>query len=121
MESQPEDTKEKLGLFIAPWFKKQLDRWGNEGILNQNQKDAIKNLYAWPECEIARTTEEKPAIKLVVILQAIGAFLIGIGVISYIAYNWSNLPNSAKLVFMVLPGLVWDFSLNELGIEVEAA
>jgi len=101
MESQQEDKRDRLGLFIAQWLKQQLDRWVNNGILNQNQKDAIKNLYAWPECETARTTEEKPAIKLVVILQAIGAFLIGIGVISYIAYNWPNLPNSAKLVFII--------------------
>ena len=101
MESRQEDKRDKLGMIIAQWLKKQLDRWGDEGILNQNQKDAIKNLYVWPEIEAARTTEEKPAIKLVVILQAIGAFLIGIGVISYIAYNWPNLPNSAKLVFII--------------------
>lgn len=105
MENMPEEKKEKLGLIIAQWLKKQLDRWGTEGILNQSQKNAIYNLYLWPEQAAIRSLEEKPALKLVTILQGIGAFLIGIGVISLIAFNWPDLPNPAKL-FLIITAIV---------------
>ena len=105
METRPEEKKETLGLIIAQWLKKQLARWTAEGILNQNQKEAIRNLYVLPEQETVRPSGDKPAVKLVVILEAIGAFLIGIGVISLIAFNWPELPNYLKL-FIIIAGIV---------------
>jgi uncharacterized membrane protein len=101
METGPTDTKEKLGLIMAQWLKKHLALWVQTGILNRDQQEAITNLYAWPEQEKERPAGEKPALRLVTVLEAIGAFLIGIGVISLVAFNWPDLPNFLKLTIII--------------------
>lgn len=102
MENKPHEQKEKLSPFIAKWLRKQLDFWANKGILNQSQKDNIKSLYIWPGQEVISPAKEKPPINLIVVLEAIGAFLIGAGVISFIAFNWPKLPNFTKLILIII-------------------
>ncbi|MCK4649226.1 DUF2157 domain-containing protein [bacterium] len=102
MENKPQGQKEKLSPFIAKWLRKQLDFWANKGILNQSQKDNIKSLYIWPEQEVTPPSKEKPSINLIVVLEAIGAFLIGAGVISFVAFNWPRLPNFTKLILIII-------------------
>lgn len=96
-----EQGKQKLSVFLATWLKNQLETWANKGILNENQKNTISSLYLWPEERTVIQPQEKPSLKLITVLQAIGAFLIGIGVISFIAFNWTKMQNFTKLILIV--------------------
>lgn len=97
-----EQGQHKLSIFLGNWLKNQLEIWVNKGILNAAQKNNISSLYLWPEEETAIQPQEKPSLKLITVLQAIGAFLIGIGIISFIAFNWSKLQNFTKLALIVI-------------------
>ena len=97
-----EQGKVKLSVFLATWLKNQLETWANKGILNENQKNTISSLYLWPKEGTVIQPQEKPSLKLITVLQAIGAFLIGIGVISFIAFNWTKMQNFTKLILIVL-------------------
>lgn len=94
--------KQKLSIFLAKWLKNQLEIWSNKGILNENQKNDISNIYIWPEEKAVIQPQEKPSLKLITALQAIGAFLIGIGVISFIAFNWTKMQNFTKLILIII-------------------
>lgn len=94
--------KQKLSIFLATWLKNQLENWVNKGILNENQKNDILNLYIWPEEKAVIHPQEKPSLKLITVLQAIGASLIGIGVISFIAFNWTKMTNLTKLILIII-------------------
>ncbi|MDP2922172.1 MAG: DUF2157 domain-containing protein [Candidatus Omnitrophota bacterium] len=97
MENKPPENKPKLATYIALWLKTQLDFWCSRGILSQEQKENIKNLYLWPQ-ELSSVPAKKSPLKLVSVIETIGALLIGIGVISLIAFNWPKIPNFTKLV-----------------------
>ena len=97
-----EQGKQKLSVFLATWLKNQLEIWANRGILNESQKNNISSLYLWPGEETVIQPQEKPSLKLITVLQAIGAFLIGIGVISFIAFNWTKLQNFTKLILIII-------------------
>jgi len=69
--------------------------WISQGILSQSQIEEIKNLYLWPQ---ELLVERKPPLRLVSVFQLIGASLIGIGIIFYIAFNWQLFSPFIKLL-----------------------
>lgn len=71
--------------------------WFSQGILGQNQIEEIKNLYHWPQ---ELSVEKKSPLRLVSVFQLIGASLIGIGTISYIAFNWQLFSPFIKLLII---------------------
>ncbi|MFH1563041.1 MAG: DUF2157 domain-containing protein [Nitrospirota bacterium] len=101
MENKIPEEKIRLSPFLVNWLRKQLDIWTNRNILDQNQKDSITNLYIWAEEEIIPLSKEKPSVNLITTLETIGAFLIGIGVISFVAFNWPKIPNFTKLILII--------------------
>lgn len=102
MEDEISKQRIRLSPFLANWLRKQLDMWANRGILDQGQRDNIKDIYIWPEQTIPQVSKEKPSINLITTLETIGAFLIGIGVISFVAFNWPKLPNLTKLILIIV-------------------
>lgn len=98
MENKPLD-KPKLVSYPAIWLKKQLDFWCSRGIINEAQKESIKNLYIWPQD--ASPSFSRSPLKLINVIEIIGALLIGIGVISLVAFNWPKIPSLTKLLIIV--------------------
>ncbi len=101
MEDKTSEEKIRLSLFLANWLKGQLDIWVKKDILNQNQKDSITNLYVWPKEDIVPLPKGKPSTNLMATLETIGASLIGLGVISFVAFNWPKIPNFTKLILII--------------------
>lgn len=99
MENNSAHDKTRLANYIAIWLKNQLDFWRSKGILSEEQKENISNLYEWPKEETTRL--KKSPLKLITAIETIGALLIGIGVISLIAFNWPKMPNFHKLIIIV--------------------
>ena len=100
MENNPLPEKAKIANYIAFWLKSQLDFWCSQGIIDQSQKEKIKNLYFWPQ-ETTPAAAKKSPLRLVTIIEAIGALLIGIGVISLIAFNWQKISSFTKLIIII--------------------
>jgi hypothetical protein len=100
MDNNPPQEKARIANYIAFWLKSQLDFWCSQGIIDQSQKEKIKNLYFWPQ-EKTPTAAEKSPLRLVTIIEIIGVLLIGIGVISFIAFNWQKITSFTKLIIVV--------------------
>ncbi|MDD5585238.1 MAG: DUF2157 domain-containing protein [Candidatus Omnitrophica bacterium] len=89
--------KERIPSLFAHWLRVQLTVWLSKDILSPSQAERIKDLYIWPKLP----NLEKSPIRFIVVLQAIGAFLIGVGVISLIAFNWIKFANFTKLGIII--------------------
>ncbi|MEW6515550.1 MAG: DUF2157 domain-containing protein [candidate division FCPU426 bacterium] len=97
MPSQSPKPVPKTGLadIVADWLWVKLREWVEQGIIRPDQKQAIEDLYIWPP-RLIKQTPAKP-VNLILALEIIGALLIGIGLMTFIAFNWPHLPSPVKL------------------------
>ena len=70
------------------WLGKQIDIWVAEGIVDQQIADLIRQRY--PAGKSSRSIA-------MIVFSAIGACVIGLGVILLFAYNWQDLSKYTKL------------------------
>jgi uncharacterized membrane protein len=75
------------------WLYEETKRWTQNGIINNNQAEAIKGLYPL-------TKAERPWGLLV--FSGIGAVIIGLGIILLFAYNWDKMTKFSKLAVIFL-------------------
>jgi uncharacterized membrane protein len=70
------------------WLFRELDQWVHEGIIGNDQAQAIRQRYPAPEDGVSwgRMT-----------FAVTGSVLIGLGVILFFAFNWSGMHKFAKL------------------------
>lgn len=74
-------------------LKAEIDLWVNEHIITPSQKGLILARYT-----ILDAAEEKTAPgKLITTISILGALLIGIGIILFVASNWLQIPRWGKL------------------------
>jgi len=67
--------------------------WVEEGVITNEQRDAILNRY-----EGVKAAEEAAGPgKLIAVISLLGSILVGVGVLLFIASNWSRIPNAGKL------------------------
>ena len=79
------------------WIKNEILTWQSEGIIN--------NVLA--ETLIGRYKPEAPKVSLgAIIVGAIGALMIGLGIIALFAANWDSLNRSARAAVAVTPLIV---------------
>jgi uncharacterized membrane protein len=73
------------------WLTQEVARWRAEGLVDDALAGRILARYATPaERNWGR-----------IIFSAIGAVLVGLGVILFFAYNWQDLPKAAKLALVI--------------------
>lgn len=73
------------------WLKQEVARWRAEGLVDEALAGRILARYATPaERNWGR-----------IVFSAIGAVLVGLGVILFFAYNWQDLPKAAKLALVI--------------------
>jgi uncharacterized membrane protein len=70
-------------------------KWLDEGIIGPEQKDRILGRYRG----IAAAEEHGPG-KLIAAISVMGAVLVGIGVLLFVASNWSTIPHEGKLAII---------------------
>ena len=76
-----------------------LERWQAEGLLSRRQVRAIlarEGLAAPPH---------RPTSPWAATLSALGALVLGLGIIALVGANWRELPGWAKLLSVLLPML----------------
>ena len=74
-------------------------QWEADGIITAEQAEAIRNRYASDSPE---TGGSAIGNRVVTVIAIMGAALIGLGIIAFIAANWSEIPKLAKLALMVV-------------------
>jgi len=72
------------------WLRREVEQWLAEGLVDADQSRRILARYALGD---ARGWGR-------LVFSAIGAVLIGLGVILFFAYNWQELPKPAKLALV---------------------
>jgi uncharacterized membrane protein len=75
-------------------LEKEMDLWLKEGIILPDQKERILARY-----RLLKTADEKAGPgKLITTISILGSILVGVGVILFIASNWSAIPNWGRLL-----------------------
>jgi len=72
------------------WLKQEMAQWRAEGLVDESLAGRI--LARYPEAAERNWSR--------IIFSAIGAVLVGLGVILFFAYNWQQLPKAVKLVLV---------------------
>ncbi|WP_409342756.1 DUF2157 domain-containing protein [Paenibacillus sp. MBLB4367] len=71
------------------WLKKEAPVWVQNELITQQQADRLLAFYK----------EEKPAVG---ILPLLGSLLVGLGILSFVAANWQDIPHLARFAVIVL-------------------
>jgi uncharacterized membrane protein len=88
------------------WLLEQLPQWEREGLVSPGAARTLHERYA--------VDPAQPGLAQLV-LGALGALLIGVGLISVIGYNWDDFSRPVRLLFAFLPLLLTQlFSMRVL-------
>ena len=94
----PDNPPASNGDFIRQLLA-EVSRWQAEGIITADQAEAIRNRYSSDSPEAGGSAIGNRVVTVIAIM---GAALIGLGIIAFIAANWSEIPKLAKLVLMAV-------------------
>lgn len=84
------------------WLEEEVDAWKKDGIINHSQAQAILARYGLakqPEKIDIQKKEDKHS-NLIMIVSIIGAILVGLGIIVFVASNWQKIPAFFKLTLL---------------------
>lgn len=91
------------------WLSAEVDKWEKQGIIDEYQARKILSMYGLAEVpsepgpdlgEPEAVIKEEGASRIITIVSMLGAILVGIGVILFVASNWSRIPHFLKLVLL---------------------
>ncbi|NYT19583.1 MAG: DUF2157 domain-containing protein [Methanosarcinales archaeon] len=85
------------------WLREEVEDWSREGIVDDHQAKLILSRYGLAEVPsgIEKVSKKKDTSQLITVLSILGAFLIGIGAILFVASNWQRIPTIAKMVLLL--------------------
>lgn len=86
---------------------KEIDIWLRENLITSDQKENILNRYA----SLKEADEKAGPGKLITTISVLGALLVGIGVILFVASNWSEIPRWEKL-FIIFSSMLFSYGLG---------
>lgn len=88
-------------------LEQEIELWLKEGILLPDQKERILERYRL----LKRADEKAGPGKLATTISILGSILVGVGVILFIASNWSAIPNWGRL-FIVFFSMLASYGLG---------
>jgi uncharacterized membrane protein len=91
----------KVDRAFARKLRKEMEAWEREGLVSPILRDRILAFYRMK----ARGEGEGGSGKLITTLSVLGSVLAGVGVILFVAANWSAIPVWGKLAVIVVPML----------------
>jgi len=84
---------------------REIELWQDETLISPEQKDRILARYA-----ALSTVEEKAGPgKLITTITVLGSILVGVGVLLFVASNWSQVPRWGKL-FLIFSSLIVSYA-----------
>ncbi len=81
------------------WLRQELVRWQHEGLISNDQALRILGTYQGQEALIVRTQTQR---RIVAVLAALGAILVGLGVILFFASNWEAIPQWNRFAIILI-------------------
>ena len=84
---------------FASRLRVEVQQWQADGIITAEQAEAIRDRY---ESDAPAASGSAIGNRVVSVIAIMGAVLIGLGIIAFIAANWSEIPKLAKLAMMVV-------------------
>lgn len=99
--TETEDSKEQGGGPHGPsaeWLQRETAAWVSEGLIRAEQAEMLLARYALAGGESTRTLRWR---KMAAILGALGALLIGSGIILVMASNWEQIPRILRLAILI--------------------
>jgi uncharacterized membrane protein len=85
---------------FAKRLEEEMEAWQKDGLIEPDQKERILARYR----EMGEIREKAGPGKLVTTISVLGAVLVGVGVILFIASNWSEIPSWGRLS-MIFTGM----------------
>ena len=84
---------------FASRLRDEVRQWEADGIIAAEQAEAIRDRYASDAPEAGGSAIGNRVVSIIAIM---GAVLIGLGIITFIAANWTAISREVKLVLMVV-------------------
>lgn len=90
---------------MAPGFpdklQGELPGWVREGLVTEDQADALRTRYPVSE-------ESRREHRIIRVIAWIGAALAAVGIILFVATNWTRIPHAVRIVLLVaVTGALW--------------
>ena len=79
------------------WLAEQLPHWERDGLITAGSADALRKRHV--------IDDSQPGLAQIV-MGALGALLIGTGLIAVIGFNWDDFSRPVRLLFAFLPLLM---------------
>lgn len=83
------------GKKVYRWLQRELPLWEEKNIINQEQGNAILNLYKLQRVSL------KKKMDMIKVLTLIGVIFVGIGVIFFVASNWQRIPSHIRTIMLL--------------------
>jgi uncharacterized membrane protein len=94
----PDNSHAPRDVFVRR-LRAEVQQWEADGIITAEQAEAIRDRY---ESDAPAASGSAIGNRVVSVIAIMGAVLIGLGIIAFIAANWSEIPKLAKLAMMVV-------------------
>lgn len=100
MESNEDNRAADPGLppEHGEWLRREVGEWTREALIQKDQAGWILARYGLMETETPRSLKRVPMIR---IIAALGAVLVGIGVLLVMGANWEEIPRFGRLVLLM--------------------
>ena len=95
----PDQNRSSAEQHFVARLRGEVLQWEADGIITAEQAEAISDRYGADTSQEGGTAIGNRVISIIAIM---GAVLIGLGIIAFIAANWSEIPREAKLALMVV-------------------
>ena len=104
MTSDASDSPSSPGSDFVRQLPAEVGHWQTDGLITDKQAAAILERYTTSEVAEPAEPAGGSAIgnRVVSVIAVMGAALIGLGIIAFIAANWFEIPTLAKLALMVV-------------------
>ena len=99
MTSDAPDSPSSPGGDFPRRLPAEVARWQADGLITEEQAAAILSRYATDDAPSSGSAIGNRVVSVIAIM---GTALIGLGIIAFIAANWSDIPKLAKLAMMVI-------------------
>jgi len=80
------------------WLLERLPEWERDGLIGTDAARTLRERYT-----AGREPQRSQSGLVQIIMGALGALLIGAGLIAVIGYNWDDFPRSVRLLFAFVP------------------
>lgn len=89
-----------MGKMDDTWLQKEVLEWKEEGIIDDAQVQKILARLKLAERSSAELKPRSGSSKVTTVISILGAVLVGMGAILFVASNWGRIPDALKMILL---------------------